>query len=393
MDDKNSLKNRHIKPKVGQKKKSIDEDLKKCVGDFLDEIKSRTTFKKLYMSEHTHRVCKNLGITSQYLPKLFERMLDGKGLFCQPVLLGAVLTDMSYPADRLFVSNRSPLTAEFVLGPGTAQEIQRIISSAIATTEKPIRQLGIRKRIWAGYTILFSAKNFLQNKNYEGALFVLFFMYSVSNLALYPHGRSQAMKSIDLLAKYLLQPLDGEQSKLVGSVLILSYLIFEISRLSYSFIHCTKNCKNRAYELWPLIIGFKNNDSDFLSETTQMVNKIDSIFFEIVQKITSKETLPSFIIPVNTLKASIDLLEKLLDFKLYTSDKEKKNIIDSLFNYFIQKKEMIDCHFCIEGDNLTELFDKTINYLTLFREGIKIENNTITISIDEDLKKLFSLGQ
>jgi len=69
---------------------------------FIEEVKTRGGFKKLYHAEHTNKIINQQNISLDNFYKLFERMVDGAGLFGNPVLLSAVLKDIAYPADCLF---------------------------------------------------------------------------------------------------------------------------------------------------------------------------------------------------------------------------------------------------------------------------------------------------
>jgi hypothetical protein len=369
--DNNSLENN---PTM-MKKNTIDEGLNYRVEIFLGEIHARYPYKKLYDNGHTNAIVRKQKINFSYFQRLFSRMREGKGLFCNPALLGAVLYDMNYPADMLFCNNRKPLTAEFVLGPGTAKEIQGIIAKAVNVVEKPLHQLGIKKRISAAFSVLMMARFFQNNENYENAMIFLFFQYSISNLSLYPHGRIKSIESIDNLAKFHFTTLDNSQLKLVGSVLVLAYLLFEISRISFSLIKYSNICKNKAVEIWPTIIGFKYDNEKYQNEINCKVIEINNIFSEITGKITSKETLPSFDIPKNTIQTSINLLEKLLDFKISNYNNNVMDMKELAFNNLINKNRNVIYHFYTVADNnLLILYDNVINILKLFNNNI-VSNN------------------
>ena len=58
-----------------------DRDFKHRTEQFLEEVKLRGGFTKLYNKEHTSKVVKQQGIEKGYFPKLFTRMLEGIGLY------------------------------------------------------------------------------------------------------------------------------------------------------------------------------------------------------------------------------------------------------------------------------------------------------------------------
>lgn len=370
---------------VGQVKKpdlrAIEEDdLRARTERFLDELKARGTYKKIYENGHTYVVVQAFQISYESFYKQLERMKDGKGLYGNPILLSAVLHDTSYPASILFgdETDHRSIEANFVLGPGTAQEIQRIVANAILNTEKPMRQLGIKRRINAAFTVLFIAKIFQANKNYGDAINTIFLSYSISSLSLYPHGRVKSMASIDKLAKYHLNALNEEQRKLVGSVLVLAFLIFEIARMSYSLLAITNKCRNRAKELQPDIIGFIYDGGEASGEIRKKVDHIDSLFANIVGKITEGDRLPSFQIPENNLIASISLLENLLSFKFTTpnDDFNDEEMKDFIFKSVINLNEKYSYHMFIMADNdLYQKYDELILRLTAFDKALKSKIN------------------
>jgi hypothetical protein len=343
---------------------SENAGLKARTQRFLDEIKARGTYKKIYEAGHTYAMVKSLNITYLYFCKLLERMNEGKGLYSNPLLLRAVLHDTGYPPGLLFgeEADYKPIEANLVLGPGTAQEIQRIIAHAVLNAEKPMRQLGIKRRINAAFTVLFIAKSFQMEQNYNDAIKILFLSYSISHLSLYPHGRVRAMKSIDALAKYHLNALDEQQEKLLGSVLVLAFIIFEIARMTYSLLAITERCRNLAEDLQPNIIGFMYENNEYPGKIKEMVKNIDEQFSSIVRQATAGDRLPSFVIPKYTLNSSIELLEKLLSFEVTTqSDNSKDELKDFIFRSVINLDIKNHYHISVKVNN--DLFQQYDKYL------------------------------
>jgi hypothetical protein len=319
---------------------------------------------------------------------MLERMPSGKGLYTHPILLRAVLLDAGYPANALFeADDDTPLKAEMVLGQGTAEEIRRIIAETIRATERPMRQVGIKRRISAAFTVLFCARSFHTTKKYEDALTTLFFSYSLSNLGLYPHGRIRSMQSIDWLAKYQIKSLNEEQRKLLGSVLVLAFLIFEIERITYSLLAYTEKCKNRPEEVLPEVIGFIFEDKDSQSSIRHNLITIDSIFTDIVKIIIASDILPEFQIPENTLKYSIELLERLLSFKFKENESNDSDFMTLIFNNIINLHTKYQYHLYVKIDsNIVNSFDEVHYRLWQFVQHL---NGKMTIEelIQKDAQK------
>ena len=180
------------------KKRKIDKQSQKDFSDFLyrteqfiEEVKIRGGINNLYKKEHTNNIVKLQGVTIENFYKLFKRMLNGTGLYSNPILLSAVLKDMAYSADLLFgcpFSQSNHLLDK--LSPSVSMELRDIISTAFQQmSKKPYRQLGLKKRIKAAISVLSIVKMIQQNNNFSFSLQFLFFSYSSMDTRLYPHSQ------------------------------------------------------------------------------------------------------------------------------------------------------------------------------------------------------------
>ncbi|WP_010260619.1 hypothetical protein [Treponema primitia] len=353
-----------------------EAELKTRTERFLDELQIRhSSFKKLYENGHTHEVVKTFGISYGAFYKLIERMPGGGGLYNNPILLRAVLHDAGYPANYLFeTEDEKPLKAELVLGPGTADEVRRIVSEAVRNSYiKPMRQLGIKRRINAAFVVLTITQILRKNENYANAICILFFSYSKSNLASYPHGRIKSIDAIDNLIRFHFLNWSSEQYTLLGSVLVLAYLLFEIARITYSLLTYTEKSKNKQEELQPEILGFVFDNENTKRNIRSKIVSIEDTFSSVITNITNRNEFPNFVIPSHSINFAIELLAKLLSFEykypnnFFTINGDTIN----MFKYFVDLPTDVTFHSYINvTDELLLLYNKIFNCLTDFNDDL-----------------------
>ena len=369
-DESKSEDNTPIKKIVGIKN-DAEKAFSRRVEAFLGEIKVSFPHNLLYACEHTSDEVKREEISLPYFRKLLERMKKGGGLFCKPILLGAVLRDTGYPPERLFLDSNNASQTELVLSPGLSQAMKNIVTEAILETKRPSRQLGIKKRLEAAMVVLFAATNIHQKKNYEDVFFLLFLTYSNTHRKLYPHGRKNAMRAIDNLAKAHISSMSPEQNRKMGSVLLLGFLLFEIERIGNTFISAAGKYRKSTSQTKPEIMGFVYSQDVTVSALVKLLNKIDSLFLKITEITTNNIFFSDFKIPNKTLDESVLVLKKLLSLKIEINSPESFTFADYFFACLIGLNPEVKPNYYSEADNeLIEQLAKIAEYLQLFLNDI-----------------------
>ena len=349
----------------------VEKAFLKRIEAFLGEIRVSFPHNLLYTCKHTSDEVKREGISLSYFRKLLERMKEGRGLFCKPILLSAVLRDTGYPPEKLFLDSNKPTQTELVLSPGLSQAMKNIVSEAILETKRPSRQLGIKKRLEAAMVVLFAATTIHHNKNYEDVFFLLFLTYSNTHRKLYPHGRKNAMRAIDNLAKAHISSMSPEQNKKMGSVLLLGFLLFEIERIGYSFVSAEGKYRKATPQSKPEIMGFVYSQDVTASALVKLLNKIDSLFLAITEITTNNIFSVGFNIPNKTLEESINALNKILSLKIEIDSPKSFTFSNYFFDCLTGLNPEEKPHYYSEADNeLIQQLAKIAEYLQLFLNDI-----------------------
>jgi hypothetical protein len=259
------------------------DDLKRRAEAFLDEIKARGGFKRLYSAEHTNEIARQQGIELGYFYKLLNCMPKGSGLYRKPALLSAVLKDTAYPAELLFMDTADPPAPVTLnkLGPGVAREIQEIVANAFQQiAKKPPRQVGLRRMISTAFSILSIAKLLQQKNDYQLAFQYLFYSFSSQDLKSFPHSRTKDIEAVDKLCKHCIR----YNSEDGGSLLTLSYLLYAIYKIGNSLIWVTERSKTLPPAKIPMINGIDFKDNLSSSAFRSYLHTIPELFNEITRK-------------------------------------------------------------------------------------------------------------
>ena len=351
---------------------------------FIEEVEARGGYKKIYQAEHTNIIIQQQHISLDNFYKLFERMVDGGGLFAKPVLLSAILRDMAYPADCLFQDNNIPLSSTTLeLGPGVANELKNIMCEAFQEiSKKTPHQASFMKRILGANCILTRAKEF-REKDYLKAINYLFYQYSIFDHRLYPHSQSRDIEQVDKLCKYCME----YNSVVSGSLLTLAFLLYEINKISNSLLYFTTLCRKRPEARRPLIEGFLFKDN--LSETDvrhhlsfiqksfeKVVNKyFDSELIKLnngtIMKLEEKLSLTNTNV-IQCLQYAEKCLEKIINFEIKAGVKSSsgRGMIDFQFDMLVGLNPKISPHFRVIFDtSLNDDLKYLSTYLTNFYDS------------------------
>ncbi len=248
--------NNHINTSRKRKKSFIDEtkllnqntdesnansfDIR--IDRFINELKSRGQIASIYTSgAMTSRIVKARSMSIHAFYKCFERMHIGKGLLTDPILLSAVLTDCSYPADYIFRENESTYQAqtELLVSEYTIQVIQDAVIKAINHKEKKdktndsiLKKMSLATTILNQCTLMYEQPSILMFSHQN-----LIMNIALKNPQYYPIGKSKNMEAISSLCYFYYDYVD-KLSELItdySKLLCMSFLIHEIRMLLLSY--------------------------------------------------------------------------------------------------------------------------------------------------------------
>jgi hypothetical protein len=309
----------------------VEESSKKLLAKRADKFlmtirKNGWTQLKLYENGKTSELIKERGTLLNTFRRNVSRMRKGIGLFNDPLLLSFILEDTGYPAHALFLDETTtPSNMPPVFGHDAINALESIIYRAVQDAQKPFTRIAkIEKRLTAANNIFGIVSMFMTDNYYSLALFFLFFQFSKINPSVYRHSDDRQLLIINNLVDYLSE---NNNNFLVdnnfGKLLSLSYLIFEITRISNSFIKYNMKKENNTLSLKSRYEGFIFPKNYSRSELAKVIQSINTCLEKIIINSISIKTI-TFGSHSQVLSSAHQLLGYLLSVNYNISDFQNK---------------------------------------------------------------------
>jgi hypothetical protein len=325
-------------------------------------------------------------------------MREGIGLLTDPILLTAILEDTGYPAQSLFNDNITPaMNMNMVLGPGTVNSLENIIYRAVQDAQSPVTRVAkIEKRLTAAMKIFGIVQMLINSNDFSMAVYFLFANHSKMSPRLYRHFEDKNLSQIDNLIRCIIKNHSKNTQEInnnFGKLLSLCYIIFEVTRISSSFIIYSKKRKNGTLSPKSKYRGFDFHNNYSKQNLEKDIKLINEKTEDIVNAVTKNGNIifndgNDLISCSNLLLCK--LLQKDFDFSYYSDllsqDKIKDNMLfksDFSFDKYTKIKPRYACEI---DDTFISLVNKIKTSISVLANGNTI-NNRKTIfakSIDDN---------
>jgi hypothetical protein len=328
----------------------IEKTVRERAERFLAVLHASISIKKLYAEGQTHEIVKARGLSLGAFYKQLERMLEGGGLYRDPVLLSAVLSDTGISVESLF--HRSRNTTEQTTSsdlPEQDMSVQNVADQAKGGLQKPLRRTSLKVRLRSALNIVYLIQALRSNDSYEHAYLSLYLNYSRLKPGAYPHFRARSfLQPLDsLLSMYINNPSSTSmQQERIGRLITLAYILREIEALSRAYYRNTLIYKHNIGSTSLMLLRFEFENT---SETSffNALNNVPTRFKNNIGEMRSQSPNdPIWYVSDDLINSAICILVYLVlgGYWHESSNDNLSSIISTYLqiqNYFISNRRTI----------------------------------------------------